>query len=49
MNFDRISEFLRSGAGIRKTPITSEFSFENYEKNMVIKHYLYLWSQVQIQ
>jgi len=32
MNFDRISEFLRSGAGIRKTPITSEFSFENYEK-----------------
>jgi len=31
MNFDKISDFLVSGAGIRKTPITSEFSFEDYK------------------
>ena len=33
MNFDKVSEFLDSGAGVRKTPITSEFSFEDYKKN----------------
>mgnify|MGYP003665867966 FL=1 len=33
MNFNKISEFLNSGAGIRKTPITSEFSFEDYKEN----------------
>lgn len=33
MNFDKVSEFLDSGASVRKTPITSEFSFEDYKKN----------------
>lgn len=32
-NFNIITEFLESGAGIRKTPITPEFSFEDYKKN----------------
>jgi NhaP-type Na+/H+ or K+/H+ antiporter len=33
MNFRKISTFLDSGAGIRKTPITNEFTFEDYKKN----------------
>lgn len=33
MNFNKISEFLMAGAGIRKTPITTEFSFSDYKEN----------------
>jgi len=33
MNYNEIGEFLESGAGIRKTPLTSEFTFEDYQNN----------------
>ena len=32
MNYDKIGDFLNNGAGIRKTPITQEFSYEDYKQ-----------------
>ncbi len=33
MNFDKIDSFSRNGASIRKTPLTAEFTFADYQKH----------------